>query len=236
MLGEPAALLGVARSRVGDEPPEARRVIRLPQMAELVHNDVSRHFGRCEDEPPVERERAARGARSPASPLVADRDSSHADSQPWRFVPHQFVHECTSPVSALVFRHGLERESRLGCTSELAREPAFVLVEQRANCPLRGAQRDNDLGRPARRDHDASAPSPRGLPNLHLDQATSDGDEPHPSQATRRTGPPRATCGRRCTRCGRRSRTSWRARSRSPLRAIRWGCSPGRTPDQATRS
>ena len=81
--------------------------------------------------------------------------------------------------------HGLEGELRLPHPGELAREPTLVLVEQGANRPLGGAQRNDDLWRTARGDDDASTTSPRGLPDLHLDEPTSDGNEPHPPQATR---------------------------------------------------
>ena len=64
-----------------DEPPEAPRVVRLAQVAELVHDDVVEHLERGEHEPPVERERPGRGARPPARALVADRDARHLDAR-----------------------------------------------------------------------------------------------------------------------------------------------------------
>jgi hypothetical protein len=46
------------------------------------------------------------------------------------------VHERTRPRTAIALRHLLQRELRLSDVRELAREPALVLVEERANRPL----------------------------------------------------------------------------------------------------
>ena len=55
------------RAAVRDEGPEAGRVVRLAQVAELVHDDVVEHRERREREPPVERERPARTSTSPSA-------------------------------------------------------------------------------------------------------------------------------------------------------------------------
>ena len=61
--------------RVSTSFQKRRRVVRLAQVAELVHDDVVEHLERREHEPPVERQRAARGAGAPARALVADLDA-----------------------------------------------------------------------------------------------------------------------------------------------------------------
>ena len=66
VLAQPVALGSPARAPLADERPELPRVVRLPQVAELVHDHVVEHRVRREHEPPVERQRAARRARAPA--------------------------------------------------------------------------------------------------------------------------------------------------------------------------
>src|SRR5215218_4757219 len=60
VLAQPVAIAREARTTRRDERPEPRRVVRLAQVAELVHDDVVEHRGRREREAPVEGEGAAR--------------------------------------------------------------------------------------------------------------------------------------------------------------------------------
>ena len=53
----------------------------LAQVAELVDDHVVEHLVRREDQPPVEGERAARGARAPERPLAADVDAGERDAE-----------------------------------------------------------------------------------------------------------------------------------------------------------
>src|SRR5262249_44675862 len=59
VLVEPLRVAAPARAARGDEPPEARRVVQLDEVADLVDDDVVEHVVGGEHEPPVERERAA---------------------------------------------------------------------------------------------------------------------------------------------------------------------------------
>src|SRR5919205_4533055 len=74
VLAEPVALLAPAGPMALDERPEAARVVRHAQVAELVHDDVVEHLEGREHESPVEGERAAGGAGAPERPLAADPD------------------------------------------------------------------------------------------------------------------------------------------------------------------
>src|SRR5260370_10345925 len=86
VLVQPIALRAPLGPPGLDEPPEAARVVRLAQMAELVHDDVVEHVERREHAPPVEREPAARRARPPARTLVADLDPVELDPQNGRLL------------------------------------------------------------------------------------------------------------------------------------------------------
>src|SRR4051794_22376675 len=57
-------------------------MVRDPQVAELVDDDVVGHLERRQHEPPVEGERAARRAGAPSSPLVPDPDPPVGDADP----------------------------------------------------------------------------------------------------------------------------------------------------------
>ena len=80
MVTQPVALLAPARAMPLDERPERARVIWNTQVTELMHYHVVEHFERREYEPPVEGERAARGARAPKSALPSDTDSPVRDA------------------------------------------------------------------------------------------------------------------------------------------------------------
>ena len=70
-----ARRLAIRRPARLDEAPERGTVVVLDQVTHLVHDDVVEHVVRGEHEPPVEAQRAARGARSPAADLIAERDA-----------------------------------------------------------------------------------------------------------------------------------------------------------------
>src|SRR5581483_5909553 len=78
---EPSLRVGVARPPFRDEPPEARAVVQLDEVADLVHDDVVEDVVRGEDEPPVEAERPLAGARTPAAALIAQRDPAVRDAE-----------------------------------------------------------------------------------------------------------------------------------------------------------
>src|SRR5712671_4565406 len=63
------------------DAPEPRRVVHLDEMRHLMGGEVIEHEGRREDQPPGERQRARRGARTPAARLVADRHPPHPDAE-----------------------------------------------------------------------------------------------------------------------------------------------------------
>lgn len=72
MSFEPA--LGVSEPRAGGlhEPPEPNRVIGLPQVHQLMDEDVFADVRRHEQQAVVERDIASRRTRSPARALIAD--------------------------------------------------------------------------------------------------------------------------------------------------------------------
>ena len=89
VLVQPVALRAPVGAPRLDELPEPARVVRLAQVAELVHDDVVEHVERREHEAPVERERAARRARAPARALVADLDARRLDADRRRLLVDQ---------------------------------------------------------------------------------------------------------------------------------------------------
>src|SRR5690606_6438178 len=56
--------------------PESRTVIHFGQMRHLMCRDIVEYQRRCEDEAPRERQHSGRGARAPATHLVADGDAA----------------------------------------------------------------------------------------------------------------------------------------------------------------
>src|SRR5258708_10927801 len=64
-----------------DLQPESRRVVHLDQMRDFMGGEIIQHIGRRENQPPRERQRARRRARSPAARLVADRQPLYLDAE-----------------------------------------------------------------------------------------------------------------------------------------------------------
>ena len=72
---------GVVGEDAGDRVPEARRVVHLLQMRELVHDHVIHKPQRHLDEPPVEMNAARRVATAPAGPGVGKTDLGRRNDQ-----------------------------------------------------------------------------------------------------------------------------------------------------------
>src|SRR3984885_10247509 len=64
-----------------DDLPEPRRVVHFDEVRYLMGGEVVQHIGRREDQPPGERQRTRRCARTPAARLVADRYPPHAHAE-----------------------------------------------------------------------------------------------------------------------------------------------------------
>ncbi len=75
------------RIEATDQPPEARRVVELDQVRDLVRGEIVEHEGRRQDETPGERQHAGVRARSPAARLVAHRDTLERDVELARMAP-----------------------------------------------------------------------------------------------------------------------------------------------------
>src|SRR6185312_8023758 len=56
-----------------NDPPESARMIHLDQVGNLVRGEIVEHEGRSHDQPPRERQNAARRARAPPAALIAHR-------------------------------------------------------------------------------------------------------------------------------------------------------------------
>lgn len=74
-----ATELGV-RQYALEQPPEARPVIELAEMTELVHDDIVRETLGQEDDSVIERQGSARRAAPPSCPLIAYRDRTGIES------------------------------------------------------------------------------------------------------------------------------------------------------------
>ena len=68
---EPGAGFLVARHGALDQSPEARAVIHVAEMGDLMRGEIVEHERRREHEPPREGQRAPGRARPPARGLVA---------------------------------------------------------------------------------------------------------------------------------------------------------------------
>ena len=64
-----------------DHLPEPRRVVHLDEMRDLVGGEIIQHIGWRQDEPPRERQRSRRRARTPAARLIADRQPFYLDAK-----------------------------------------------------------------------------------------------------------------------------------------------------------
>ena len=71
VLFQPAFGLKVIGEHCCHLPPEARRVVHLPEMHQFMEDDVIAHARRRLDQPPIERNRAAAGTRAPPGALIA---------------------------------------------------------------------------------------------------------------------------------------------------------------------
>src|SRR5258705_5242922 len=70
-----------------DRAPEARRMIHLDEMRDLVRRQTVEHEGRRQDESPGVGQHAGRRARAPAARLVADRHALDRDPEPGGVAP-----------------------------------------------------------------------------------------------------------------------------------------------------
>ena len=69
---QPAPLRLELGQDLADQPPEGGLVVRLPQMAELVHDHVFEHRRRREDQAPVQVDPALGAAAAPQPLLFLD--------------------------------------------------------------------------------------------------------------------------------------------------------------------
>src|SRR6478735_11096504 len=56
-------------------------MVHLDEMSDFVGGEIVEHEGRREDQAPGERQRARRGAGTPAAGLIADRQALHLDAE-----------------------------------------------------------------------------------------------------------------------------------------------------------
>src|SRR5262249_13185044 len=143
-----------------DETPEPRRVIRLAKVAELVDDDVVEHLERREREAPVERQRAARRARSPARALVTDLHAGVAHAERRGLLLEHHRHELPRGDARLGLADAarLEAEPRR-LRGALARDPFAMRSEYLVDLAVRhpGRHREHDVIAP----RDRQRPAPR---------------------------------------------------------------------------
>lgn len=71
---------GVGGAEAGDLVPEGAGMVEVPEVGELVEDDVVADLGRGLDETPVEGDASAGGAGAPAGALVADLDGGRLEA------------------------------------------------------------------------------------------------------------------------------------------------------------
>ena len=74
MAPQPGASLAIERARGGNQTPVLRRMVQPLEMYQFVDEDEVAHPFRHQHQPPVQADVAVAPARSPARPLIADRD------------------------------------------------------------------------------------------------------------------------------------------------------------------
>src|SRR4051812_37691492 len=167
------------------------------EMAELVDDDVPEHSRRCDDQPPVERERAASRARAPASVLVANRQARicHLESRRLEVDRARDLDSCLLAIPAEQRRNrrrgqgeaadphdvvALQAEVEdLRRLRKLPFEPCAMLEEQRVDVALRRSRRHDDLDVALRVDVDGQLPRATGDTYGNLDRAAADVDATH---------------------------------------------------------
>ncbi len=71
---QPAAVALEIRHHFADSPPERRLMVRMAEMAELMHDHVVEDIDRRQDQPPIEVDHASMGAAAPKPLLVFDAE------------------------------------------------------------------------------------------------------------------------------------------------------------------
>ena len=168
VVTQPVTLPAPGRAMVLDERPELSRMVRDAQVTELMHDDVVQDVGRCEHEPPVERERAARRARAPERSLPSYADSAVRDADARRLLLGQRRDELSrgQPRLRLTDQEWIEAQSRHLATP-LSLDPEALLIDQTLDA---GATRSVWHGQPRRSSPwHFQSPSARPSRPPHLD-------------------------------------------------------------------
>src|SRR2546421_5158183 len=147
VLVEPPLRVAVTGPAPLDELPELRPVVMLHEMADLVHDDVVEHVVRCEDESPVEAERALARARAPSAPLVTHRDPlvGDAERRSFRLGEQDDACPCLAPALFLGEAQPLETEAWLRGFLELLLEPLEVRGDRGVDLRVRRARGKDKL-------------------------------------------------------------------------------------------
>ena len=82
MLPEPLPGGLIVGTRVSHQRPVPPGVVHLPEVHQLVDDDVLPDRGRHQDQPPVQTDMAVSPARSPARALIADGHARHGETMP----------------------------------------------------------------------------------------------------------------------------------------------------------
>jgi hypothetical protein len=225
-----------------DERPEAPAVARLAEVADLVDDDVVECLRRRKREPPVERDRAGRGARAPARrcPRTWSRAnetpsapaSCAAIAPPRRRTSARAARSVTqTPSSPSTGRRSASRRSTQSRFASTIRSTSRTGVRHgTVSSAPRGVSSSRQRRARSERRISTSAALRSTFGTLG---AESDGAARSPPQG----GATRRTLRARSTRCGRRSRTSSRRRPAGRARPVpRSGCSRGRIPGRRRRS
>ena len=168
VITQPITLLTPVRAMSLDERPELPRVVRDAQVAELVHDDVVQHLGRCEHEPPVEGDRPAPRARAPEGALPSDSDPAVLDADALRLRARQSRNERARARTRprLTDRRWVEAESRHLATP-LILDPRALLLEQALDAGTTRSLWHGEPRRLAPRHLQSPSPRPRRPPHLH---------------------------------------------------------------------
>ena len=121
---QPALVLFHRGQQPLDVRPEARSVVHLREVSDLVRGDVIEDARRRQDEAPGERQHPGRRARAPAGRLVADGDALGFDAEGARMYEHAGVEIAARFFGKPVTRAAAERARR----GPLRAVPAALLV------------------------------------------------------------------------------------------------------------
>lgn len=142
VLLQPPLGISKCRARVLNEAPEFPGMIRLPQVHELVDQNVLADLCGHEQQPEIQGDVAGRGAGAPPRTLAADADAGHLEAKSPREREKLWRELARRALPQLAF--DLRRPCRRQSTGTLLLGPGEVPLRETERFGARSTARDRD--------------------------------------------------------------------------------------------